>query len=48
VHETLWANVTLFDRAPPSLRLTEVRRLGLADAAVAAAGDHLGLSASPG
>jgi hypothetical protein len=43
VFEALWANVTLFDRAAPSLRLADVRRLELADGAVTAAADFLGL-----
>jgi hypothetical protein len=45
VYEALWANVTLFDRAAPSLRLGGIRRLELGDPAVVAATDHLGLSA---
>jgi hypothetical protein len=44
VYEALWANVTLFDRVAPLLRLAGVRRLELADAAVEAAADHLGLT----
>ncbi|HET8605884.1 MAG TPA: RES family NAD+ phosphorylase [Gaiellaceae bacterium] len=42
-HESLWANVTLFDRAAPLLRLGEVRELDLEDAAVREAADFLGL-----
>ncbi len=45
VYEALWANVTLFDRAAPSLRLADIRRLDIGDAALAAAADHLGLTA---
>jgi len=41
--ESLWANVTLFDRARTRLRLREVRRLAPDDLAVAAAADFLGL-----
>ena len=44
VYEALWANVTVFDRAAPALRLAEIRRLELGDPAVAAAADHLGLT----
>ena len=44
VYEALWANVTLFDRAGPSLRVAGMRPLQLADAAVGAAADHLGLT----
>jgi hypothetical protein len=42
--ESLWANVTLFDRAQPRLRLRDVRRLGLADAALREAADVLGIA----
>lgn len=41
--ESLWANVTLFDRAAPGLRLASVRELGREDEEVAAAADVLGL-----
>ena len=41
--ESLWANVTLFDRAAPALRLASVRELGLEDEEIAAAADVLGL-----
>ena len=44
VYEALWGNVTLFDRAAPSLRLVETRRLELGDSALLAAADHLGLT----
>jgi hypothetical protein len=44
VYEALWGNVTLFDRAAPFLRLGDVRRLELAEGAVAGAAEHLGLS----
>jgi hypothetical protein len=43
VFEALWANVTVFDRAAPFLRLADVRRLDLGDDAVRAAADVLGL-----
>ncbi len=42
-YEALWANVTVFDRAAALLRAREVRRLDVADAAVAEAADLLGL-----
>jgi len=42
-HESLWANVTLFDRAAPLLRLRTVRALGLDDPDVAHAAELLGL-----
>ena len=42
-YESLWTNVTLFDRAAPRLRTTEVRRLEVGDPAVAEAADLLGL-----
>jgi RES domain-containing protein len=41
--ESLWANVTLFDRAAPRLRLASVRTLELADEEIASAADVLGL-----
>jgi hypothetical protein len=41
--EAQWLNVTLFDRAAPSLRLVSVRALGVADDEIAAAADVLGL-----
>jgi RES domain len=44
VFESLWANVTLFDRADSELRIVDVRRLQLDDAAVSAAAELLGLS----
>ena len=43
--ESLWANVTLFDRATSALRLLDVRRLARDDAVVATAADLLGISA---
>ena len=43
VYEALWANVTVFDRAAPALRLADIRRLELGDRALSAAADHLGL-----
>jgi hypothetical protein len=44
VYEALWANVTIFDRAASLLRLADARRLELADPAVTAAADFLGIS----
>jgi hypothetical protein len=41
--ESLWANVTLFDRAASRLRLASVRALTLADEEIASAADVLGL-----
>ena len=41
--ESQWLNVTLFDRAAPTLRLVSVKALDVADDEVAAAADHLGL-----
>ena len=41
--ESLWANVTLFDRAAPGLRLASVRALNLASDEIAAAAEFLGL-----
>ena len=41
--ESLWANVTLFDRAAPGLRLASVRTLDLASDEIAAAAEFLGL-----
>jgi hypothetical protein len=41
--ESLWANVTLFDRAAPGLRLASVRALDLAADEIAAAAEFLGL-----
>ena len=41
--ESLWANVTLFDRAAPGLRLASVRALDLEDEEIVAAADVLGL-----
>lgn len=43
VFESLWANVTLFERADPTLRLVDVRRLTPDDGAVSAAGAFLGM-----
>jgi RES domain len=43
VHESLWANVTVFDRAAPMLRLVEVRALELDDDAVVEAAETLDL-----
>lgn len=44
-YEALWANVTVFDRAAPSLRTVAVRRLTVGDSAVAQAADLLGIAA---
>jgi hypothetical protein len=41
--EALWANVTLFDRAAPQLRLREVRALDLDDPVVVEAADFFAL-----
>jgi acetyl esterase/lipase len=41
--ESLWANVTLFDRAASALRLASVRALELADEEILSAADVLGL-----
>ena len=43
IHESLWANYTLFDRAARRLRVEEIRALTPADPAVAAAAEFLGL-----
>jgi hypothetical protein len=44
IHESLWANYTIFDRASSSLAAGEVRALTLDDAAVVEAVDYLGLA----
>jgi hypothetical protein len=41
--EALWANVTLFDRAAPALRLASVRELTLDDPALLETADLFGL-----
>jgi len=41
--ESLWANVTLFDRAASTLKLASVRRLDVADEEILSAADVLGL-----
>jgi hypothetical protein len=41
--ESLWANVTLFDRAASALKLASVRTLDLADDDLLSAADVLGL-----
>ena len=41
--ESLWTNVTLFDRAAPGLRLASIRALALEDEETVAAADVLGL-----
>jgi hypothetical protein len=43
VHESLWANYTLFDRSVSALAVAEVRPLELGDRAVAEAAEFLGL-----
>jgi hypothetical protein len=43
--ESLWANATLFDRAAGALRLVDVRRLALGDAALVEAAEALGIAA---
>lgn len=42
--ESLWANVTLFDRAAPSMSVVDVRELSLTDPAVTEAAELLGLA----
>ena len=42
--ESLWTNVTLFDRAAPRLRLASVRRLHAEDPAVREAAELLGIA----
>jgi hypothetical protein len=43
IHESLWANYTIFDRAVRRLRVRDVRRLETDDPAVAEAVEFLGL-----
>lgn len=43
IHESLWANYTLFDRTVPLLTVEDIRSLALEDEAVVEAADHLGL-----
>ena len=43
IHESLWANYTLFDRAVRRLRVQNVRALVLEDSAVRVAAEFLGL-----
>ena len=43
IHESLWANYTIFDRAGPRLAVQDVRVLTLDDSAVVEAADYLGL-----
>jgi hypothetical protein len=43
IHESLWANFTLFDRAVSTLTVEDVRLLTLEDAAVVEAAEFLGL-----
>jgi hypothetical protein len=47
IHESLWANYTLFDRAVSDLSVLEVRPLALEDPAVAEAAEFLGLPPGP-
>jgi len=42
--ESLWTNVTVFDRASRHLRIEEVRPLGPRDEVVLEAGDFLGMT----
>jgi len=42
--ESLWTNVTVFDRVADRLRVGEVRRLGVDDATVREAADVLGIA----
>jgi hypothetical protein len=44
VHESLWANLTVFDRAVPMLRLLDIRALELDDPAVVEAAETLDLA----
>jgi RES domain len=44
-YESLWANLTIFDRAAPALTLAEVRRLTSAHPDVAGAAELLGIAA---
>jgi hypothetical protein len=46
-YESLWANVTLFDRAAAVLRLLSVRVLAIDDPDVIEAADYFGLRARP-
>jgi hypothetical protein len=43
IHESLWANYTLFDRAVSRLAVRDVRTLSPEDGAVVEAADYLGL-----
>jgi hypothetical protein len=43
IHESLWANYTLFDRSVSALSVAEIRPLELGDPAVAEAAEFLGL-----
>ena len=47
IHESLWANYTLFDRASPRLSVETVRALTLDDPAVTEAAEFLGLPPGP-
>jgi hypothetical protein len=43
-YEALWTNLTVFDRAVPSLRVVEVRELSLGDPALVEAAEFLGMA----
>jgi hypothetical protein len=42
-YEALWANVTMFDRAVPGLRVQSVRALGIDDSEVVETADYFAL-----
>jgi hypothetical protein len=44
--ESLWPNITLFDRAETALEVSDVQRLDVGDDVVLEAADFLGLSVS--
>jgi hypothetical protein len=44
--ESLWANMTLFDRAETALGLSDVQQLDMGDDVVREAADFLGLASS--
>jgi hypothetical protein len=46
-HESLWINVTLFDRAAPRVRVQAVRALSVEDPIVVEAAEFFGLRALP-
>jgi hypothetical protein len=47
IHEAMWINVTLFDRAAPQLRVRSVRPLTIEDPAVVEAAEFFGLRTGP-